>query len=56
MPVKCKFYTFDEEGELLDLSSTERSATNNIIQEYIGTFDDAMSTFFSTQGNSNSFL
>ncbi len=56
LSVKCKFYTFDENGEQINLSGAERSDTNFIIQQYIGTYEDALSTFFSTQGNSNTFI
>jgi len=27
-----------------------------VIQSYIGKYDDAISTFFSTQGNTNTFI
>lgn len=56
LSVKCRFYTFDGDGQQVDLSGVERSDTNSIIQQYIGTYDDALSTFFSTQGNSNTFI
>ncbi len=54
--VKCKFYTYSEQGQIIDLSGTERFSTNAVIQSYIGKYDDAISTFFSTQGNTNTFI
>ena len=56
LPIKCKFYTINDAGEQIDLSGTQRSDTNNIIQSYIGQMEDATSTFISSQGNSNSFI
>ena len=54
--VRCKFYTYSEEGDVIDLSGTERFSTNVAIQNYIGKYEDAISTFFSTQGNTNTFI
>jgi DNA repair exonuclease SbcCD ATPase subunit len=54
--VRCKFYTYSEEGNVVDLSGTERFSTNVAIQNYIGKYEDAISTFFSTQGNTNTFI
>ena len=54
--VKCKFYTYSEQGEIIDLSGTDRFATDAIIQSYIGKYEDATATFFSTQGNTNTFI
>ena len=54
--IKCRFFTYDDNGEVLDLSGTQRSDTVRIIQEHIGTYQDLNSTSFSTQGNSNRFL
>ncbi len=56
LPIKCKFYTYDQQGNIIDLSGTQRASTNQIIQSYIGTYQDASSTFFSTQGKSNTFI
>ncbi len=56
LPIKCKFYTYDQNGQIIDLSGTQRSSTNKIIQSYIGSYDDAIQTFFSTQGKSNTFI
>lgn len=56
IPIKCKFYNVDENGQEVDLSGTERASTNAIISQYVGEYDDAISTFFSTQGNSNTFI
>jgi len=38
------------------LSGTDRFSTNAIIQQYVGVYDDAVATFFSTQGNANAFI
>lgn len=54
--VRCKFYTYSQQGDIVDLSGTERFSTNMAIQSYLGKYEDAVSTFFSTQGNSNTFI
>lgn len=56
LPIKVKFYTYDQQGNVVDLSGTQRLSTNQIIQSYIGTYQDACATFFSTQGKSNTFI
>lgn len=56
LPIKCKFYAIQEDGTQVDLSGTDRFSTNAIIQQYVGVYDDAVATFFSTQGNANAFI
>lgn len=50
--VDCKFFKYDEEsGEKIDISGESRLETMEIIQKYLGTYDDFILTTISLQGN-----
>lgn len=51
--VDCKFYKLNEDGEKEDLSGESRPETMEIIQQYLGSYDDFILTTLSLQGSNN---
>jgi DNA repair exonuclease SbcCD ATPase subunit len=45
-----------ENGELINLNSSDRDSTNKIIRDYIGTYDDFLLTALSTQNDNKNFI
>lgn len=54
--VLVDFYTYDENGKVISLNGENRNDTNNIIQTYIGTYDDFIMTTFNLQNSNSNFL
>lgn len=50
--VDVKFYQIDREGKKIDLNGEARRNTNDVIRDYIGTYDDFLLTVLSVQNNS----
>jgi DNA repair exonuclease SbcCD ATPase subunit len=56
LTVQVKFWKENlKTNEIEDLSGSDRTGTNRIIQSIIGTYDDLVSTCISLQNNHNSF-
>lgn len=60
MPDKVKtdvnFFTFDDKGNKIILNGEERRITDKIIQDYIGSYEDAILTNMSLQINNSNFI
>lgn len=56
VPVKVKFWTYDDDGNELLLNGEDRDGTNKIIRDYLGTYDDFVMTSLSTQYDNQSFV
>lgn len=54
--VLVDFWYTDEFGNDISLNGKERDETNAIIREYIGTYEDFVSTAFSSQVSTESFI
>lgn len=50
--VDVKFYQLDKDGKMIDLNGEARRNTNDVIRDYIGTYDDFLLTVLSIQNNS----
>ena len=46
----------EEDGKITSLNGEQRRDTNNIIQQYLGTYDDFILTTLSLQGNNSLFI
>lgn len=49
--VDVKFYQLDKDGKVIDLNGEARRNTNDVIRDYIGTYDDFLLTVLSIQNN-----
>jgi exonuclease SbcC len=56
LSVQVKFWKIDKKGKMEDLSGADRNGTNRIISLHLGTYDDFVSSYVSTQNNHNSFI
>jgi DNA repair exonuclease SbcCD ATPase subunit/predicted MPP superfamily phosphohydrolase len=50
--VDVKFYQLDKDNKMIDLNGEARRNTNDVIRDYIGTYDDFLLTVLSIQNNS----
>ena len=50
------FYRINEDGTTESLNGEERRATNSIIKQYVGSYDDFTLTAMSNQSNSSGFI
>lgn len=50
--VDVKFYQLDKDNKIIDLNGEARRNTNDVIRDYIGTYDDFLLTVLSIQNNS----
>lgn len=55
-PVTVKFYKYDSDNNIIDLTGEKRNDTNNKIREVVGEYNDFILTAFATQGNNNGFV
>lgn len=46
----------DEDGERIDLTGEQRRSTNDVIRDYIGSYDDFVLTTLSVQNNISNFI
>ena len=49
--VDVKFYQLDKDNKMIDLNGEARRNTNDVIRDYIGTYDDFLLTVLSIQNN-----
>lgn len=54
--VEVKFWTFDEDGNEINLNGEDRDKTNFAIRDYVGTYDDFVMTALSTQYDNQNFV
>ncbi len=54
--VDVDFYYYDSEGTIVSLNGKERSDTNGIIRNLLGSYEDFILTCMSIQGNNTGFI
>jgi DNA repair exonuclease SbcCD ATPase subunit len=50
------FFKYDESGEMIDLCGEQRTETEKVIRDLIGTSEDFLLTTFASQNNMNTFI
>lgn len=56
VPVTVEFSSLTSDGKKESLNSNSRRSTNDVIRDYIGSYDDFILTSLSLQGNNNIFI
>ncbi len=54
--VDVNFWSFDDDGERINLNGEDRDKTNYVIRDYVGTYDDFVMTALSTQYDNQNFV
>jgi DNA repair exonuclease SbcCD ATPase subunit len=54
--VDVNFWYIDTDGEKVSLNGTERRDTNQVIEQYVGKYEDFVLTTLSLQGNNSIFI
>lgn len=54
--VDVNFYYINDSGDTISLNGTERASTNDVIRQYIGTYEDFILTTLSAQNNNTGFI